>query len=89
MLNVSKTMELIVDFRRTQHPRTYTPLGINGTTAECEAAPLPPQAAEEFLSLPEDPSELLRWCGGEHPDRKHHCLVQQQLLFRIGGLCRG
>jgi len=32
MLNVSKTKELIVDFRRTlQHRRTYTPLGINGT----------------------------------------------------------
>jgi len=26
MLNVSKTKELIVDFRRTQHQRTYTPL---------------------------------------------------------------
>jgi len=35
MLNVSKTKELIVDFRRTlQHRRTYTPLGINGTAVE-------------------------------------------------------
>jgi len=35
MLNVSKTKELIVDFRRTkQHQRTYTPLGINGTAVE-------------------------------------------------------
>jgi len=35
MLNVSKTKELIVDFRRTQqYQRTYTPLGINGTAVE-------------------------------------------------------
>jgi len=35
MLNVSKTKELIVDFRRTQqHQRTYTSLGINGTAEE-------------------------------------------------------
>jgi len=47
---------------------------------EGEAAPLPAQAAEEIWSLLEDPPDLLRWCGGEHPDRKHHCLVQQQLL---------
>jgi len=26
ILNVSKTKELTVDFRRTQHQRTYTPL---------------------------------------------------------------
>ena len=38
---------------------------------EGEAAPLPPQAADEVLSPPEDPSALLHWCGGEHPDRKH------------------
>jgi len=46
------------------------------TGEEAEAAPLPPKAAEEVLSLPEDASALLRWSGGEHPDRKHHCLVQ-------------
>jgi len=35
MLNVSKTKELIVEFRRTlQHQRAYTPLGINGTAVE-------------------------------------------------------
>ena len=35
LLNVSKTKELIVDFRRAQHlQRTYSPLGINGTTVE-------------------------------------------------------
>jgi len=34
MLNVSKTKELIVDFKRTQHQSTYTPLGINGTAVE-------------------------------------------------------
>jgi len=35
MPNVSKTKELIVDFRRTQqHQRTYTPLGINETAVE-------------------------------------------------------
>jgi len=35
VLNVSKTKELIVDFRRTQqHQRTCTPLGINGTAVE-------------------------------------------------------
>jgi len=50
------------------------------TGEEGEAAPLPPQAAEEIQSLLEDPSDLLCWCGGEHPDRKHHCLVQQHFL---------
>jgi len=51
---------------------------------------LPPQAAEESLSLPEDPSDLLPcWCGGEHPDRKHHCLVLQQLLSRQEGSAEG
>jgi len=54
-----------------------------------EATPLPPQAAEEVLSLPEDPSDLLRWCGGEHPDREHHCLVQQQLLSGQEGSAEG
>jgi len=34
MMNVSKTKELIVDFRRTKHQRTYTPMGINGTAVE-------------------------------------------------------
>jgi len=35
MLNVSKTKEPIVDFRRTQQrQRTYTPLGINRTAVE-------------------------------------------------------
>jgi len=35
MLNVAKTKELIVDFRRTQqHQRIYTPLGINATAVE-------------------------------------------------------
>jgi len=34
MLNVSKTKELVVDFRRTQHQRTCTPLGMNGTAVE-------------------------------------------------------
>jgi len=34
MLNVSKTKELIVEFRRTQHQRTYTPLKTNGTAVE-------------------------------------------------------
>jgi len=35
MLNVSKTKELMLEFRRTQqHQRTYSPLGINGTTVE-------------------------------------------------------
>jgi len=34
MLNVSKTKELIVDVKRSQHQRTYTPLGINGTAVE-------------------------------------------------------
>jgi len=29
------------------------------------------------------------WCGGEHPDRKHHCLVQQQLLSGQEGSAGG
>jgi len=41
------------------------------------------------LSLPEDPSDLLHWCGGEHPDRKHHCLVRQQLLSGQEGSAHG
>jgi len=27
--------------------------------------------------FPENPWDLLRWCGVEHPDRKHHCLSSQ------------
>jgi len=118
MLNVSKTKELIVEFRRTlQHQRTYTPLGINGTAAsgtwECTCHS--PQDAEDMIwtthidtlvrkvkqcsttsgsrggvpSLPKDPSDLLCWCGGEHPDREHHCLVQQQLLSGQEGSAEG
>ncbi|KAJ8353266.1 hypothetical protein SKAU_G00208330 [Synaphobranchus kaupii] len=34
LLNVTKTKELIVDFRRTQQQRTYSPLEINGNTVE-------------------------------------------------------
>ena len=34
ILNISKTKELIVDFRRAQHPRTYTPLDIGGTAVD-------------------------------------------------------
>jgi len=34
MLSVSKTKELIMDVRRSQHQRTSTPLGINGTALE-------------------------------------------------------
>ncbi|XP_055521600.1 uncharacterized protein LOC129715774 [Leucoraja erinacea] len=30
LLNIKKTKELIMDFRRAHHPRTYTPLRING-----------------------------------------------------------
>ncbi|KAI3377327.1 hypothetical protein L3Q82_008530, partial [Scortum barcoo] len=50
-LNVSKTKELIVDFRRRQREE-HAPLSINGTTVERvnsfsqTAALLPPQAAE-------------------------------------------
>ncbi|KAI3376634.1 hypothetical protein L3Q82_017069, partial [Scortum barcoo] len=51
-LNISKTKELIVDFRRRQREE-HAPLSINGTTVERvssfsqTAALLPPQAAEE------------------------------------------
>ncbi|KAI3354980.1 hypothetical protein L3Q82_004776 [Scortum barcoo] len=51
-LNVSKTKELIVDFRRRQREE-HAPLSINGTTVESQSAAsarqrlfLPPQAAE-------------------------------------------
>jgi len=31
----------------------------------------------------------LRWCDGEHPDRKNHCLVRQQLLSGKEGSAEG
>ncbi|XP_055495177.1 uncharacterized protein LOC129699431 isoform X2 [Leucoraja erinacea] len=34
LLNIKKTKELIVDFKRAHHPRTYTPLKINGDTVD-------------------------------------------------------
>jgi len=55
------------------------------TGEEGKATPLPAQAAEEVLLA--HPSDLQRWGGVEHPDRKHHCLVRQQLLS--GGSAEG
>ena len=34
LTNVTKTKDLIVDFRRAQRQREYTPLWIHGTTVE-------------------------------------------------------
>ncbi|KAI3354907.1 hypothetical protein L3Q82_004701 [Scortum barcoo] len=70
-LNVSKTKELIVDFRRRQREE-HAPLSINGTTVERvnsfsqTAALLPPQAAEaqhglkDTLQLLQGPGRLIR-----------------------------
>jgi len=84
------TMERVSNFR---HLGVHIAEDLTWTTRhtgeEGEAAPLPPQAAEQVLCLPEDPSDLLRWCGGEHPDREHHCPVRQQLLSGQEGSAEG
>jgi len=60
---------MIVDFRRTQqHQWTYTPLGIRDGTAV--------ERVSSYKYLGVHITKDLTWTT----HRKHHCLVQQQLL---------
>ncbi|KAI3360706.1 hypothetical protein L3Q82_012846, partial [Scortum barcoo] len=74
-LNVSKTKELIVDFRRRQREE-HAPLSINGTTVErvnsFSGSSSSMQAAEAQHGL-KDPLQLLQVHHREDPDWLHHC----------------
>jgi len=77
-MNVSKAKELIADFRRTQHQRTYSPLGIDGTAVE---------RVSSFRYLGVHIAEDLNW--NTHIDtlvrKVNQCLCQLRQLrkFRV------
>ncbi|CDQ86081.1 unnamed protein product [Oncorhynchus mykiss] len=74
-LNVNKTKEMIVDFRKQQ--REQPPIHIDGTVAA--AAPLQPQEAEEIRLVTKNTHKLLQMHNREHPVGLYHRLVWQLL----------
>ncbi len=104
-LNIDKTKELVVDYRRQS--REHTPITIDKTPVErvtsfkflgvphrCSAeegtsASLLPETAEEVWNEPQNPQVLLHLHCGEHPDRLYHRLVWKQHRWQPQGSAKG
>ncbi|KAI3358986.1 hypothetical protein L3Q82_015366 [Scortum barcoo] len=83
-INVKKTKEMIVDFRRGRH--LPSPLYIGGTAVEVG---LQLQEAEARRDGELSPDLLLQMCGGERPVLLHHRVARQLLGGREEGSAEG
>jgi hypothetical protein len=95
-LNVSKTKELIVDYRRRRAKQA--PINISEAVVDIKqtimvqthqdireesmATPFPHQETEKIWHGSPDPQKVLQLHHREHPDRLHHRLVWQLLGIR-------
>ncbi len=99
-LNIDKTKELVVDYRRQS--REHTPITIDKTPVERvtsfrvkkkaeggTSASLLPETAEEVWNEPQNPQVLLHLHCGEHPDRLYHRLVWKQHRWQPQGSAKG
>ncbi|KAI3364359.1 hypothetical protein L3Q82_011160, partial [Scortum barcoo] len=87
-INVKKTKEMIVDFRRGRHlplPCTSEGLRWKWSPASGTSASLLPQEAEARRAGELSPDLLLQMCGGERPVLLHHRVARQLLGGREEG----
>ncbi|KAI4888890.1 hypothetical protein NFI96_013359, partial [Prochilodus magdalenae] len=85
-INVKKTKEMIVDFRRGRH--AHLPLHVRGSAQhfqpgqEGTSTALLPQAVEASCVRELGPHLLLQMCGGERPMLQHQRVARKLLCCR-------